>query len=428
MPRPDPNAAKRTGTAASARRPDMKTRNEKKARTVAPAGRARAPAARGPRSGRRLSLSVAGIAVLAVGTLAGGVIGAAAMHDRPKRSRPAAGPPGPSGTPYFPGGEVTNVAEGGQVAPLQRVVPPDLLAVGARPIGQVQTRKIAKLKGVRDVVVVAGGAVQLQGRQINTFAVDPSRFRSWTPPGTAKKTELWTALAADQFVVSAEAARTLQLSVGTRYPIVAKTMPSVALGGTGSLGLPGVDLLVSKKTGTELGLIPDVAMMVNAPGTDPGKLTKSVTRLLGGGAQVLNLNEKKHQLPADGSGQAANYLDLYRKAATGCPGLSWTVLAAIGQVESNHGRNAGPSSAGALGPMQFLPSTWRMYGVDGDGDGKADIMNPYDAIPGAAKYLCASGAGKGGQSLYKAVFAYNHADWYVQKVLNLARAYAARYR
>ncbi|MEO5875839.1 MAG: lytic transglycosylase domain-containing protein, partial [Streptosporangiaceae bacterium] len=137
-------------------------------------------------------------------------------------------------------------------------------------------------------------------------------------------------------------------------------------------------------------------------------------------ASVINLHGRGRQ-------QATGYLDLYRRAATGCPGLPWTVLAAIGQVESDHGRNAGPSSAGALGPMQFLPSTWKIYGVDGDGDGRADITNPFDAIPGAARYLCASGGGKGGQSLYKAVFAYNHADWYVQKVLNLAAAYARRY-
>ena len=78
--------------------------------------------------------------------------------------------------------------------------------------------------------------------------------------------------------------------------------------------------------------------------------------------------------------------------------------------------------------MQFMPATWKAYGVDGDRDGKADIMNPYDAIPGAAKYLCANGAGRGGKQLYNAVWHYNHADWYVQKVLALARAYAARYR
>ena len=73
--------------------------------------------------------------------------------------------------------------------------------------------------------------------------------------------------------------------------------------------------------------------------------------------------------------------------------------------------------------MQFLPSTWAAYGVDGDGDGTTDIMSPYDAIPAAAGYLCRSGANRGPDGLYDAVFAYNHLDAYVQKVLATARAY-----
>jgi membrane-bound lytic murein transglycosylase B len=119
----------------------------------------------------------------------------------------------------------------------------------------------------------------------------------------------------------------------------------------------------------------------------------------------------------------ASYRELYMLSARYCPGLSWKVLAAIGQVESGHGRNVGPSSAGALGPMQFLPSTWAYAGIDGDGDGRVDIMSPYDAVPAAALYLCRAGAGRGGQDLYDAVFSYNHADWYVRQVLALAAEY-----
>jgi len=66
---------------------------------------------------------------------------------------------------------------------------------------------------------------------------------------------------------------------------------------------------------------------------------------------------------------------------------------------------------------------WAAYGIDGDGDGKADIMSPYDAVPSAAGYLCRFGANRGPEGLYDAIFAYNHADWYVQKVLATARAY-----
>ena len=92
-------------------------------------------------------------------------------------------------------------------------------------------------------------------------------------------------------------------------------------------------------------------------------------------------------------------ISLYQQAVTECPGLSWTVLAAIGKVESNHSRSnlpgvhSGTNYAGAAGPMQFLAGTWAQYGRDGDQDGDRDIYDPVDAIPAAAAYLCASGAG-----------------------------------
>ncbi|WP_307797369.1 lytic transglycosylase domain-containing protein [Actinomadura barringtoniae] len=373
-----------------------------------------------------LPVGAAAIAVLAAGSLSGGVYAVVSGHGKADPVAKTTAEPPPTGAPTGP---VTNVADSGQVAPLRRVVPPDVLAVsgGGGSIGPAQIAKIRKLGKVRDVVAVAGGAVQLQGRAVNTFAVDPSSFRSWTPPGTAKKTDLWAALAADQFVVSPTAAEQLQLAKGFQYPIVAKSMPNVMMGGSGSLGLPGIDMLVSRKTGNDMGLVPNVAIMVNAPGVDPAKLSKAVGRVLGVGANVVNLHDRKYQSPSDNGGKPGSYLDLYKQAATGCPGLSWTVLAAIGQVESDHGRNAGRSSAGALGPMQFMPATWKTYGVDGDHDGKADIMNPYDAVPAAAKYLCANGAGKGGKQLYRAIWHYNHADWYVQKVLALAKAYSTRF-
>ena len=99
-------------------------------------------------------------------------------------------------------------------------------------------------------------------------------------------------------------------------------------------------------------------------------------------------------------------------------GIRWEVLAAINEIETDYGRNLNVSSAGALGWMQFMPATWETYGVDANGDGLKDPFNPVDAIFAAARYLRAAGADK---DLRRAIFAYNHADWYVDSVLMRAR-------
>jgi Transglycosylase SLT domain len=98
-----------------------------------------------------------------------------------------------------------------------------------------------------------------------------------------------------------------------------------------------------------------------------------------------------------------------------------SILAAINEIESGFGQNLGPSSAGAVGWMQFMPSTWAMYGVDADGDGDKDPNEPHDAIFAAARYLRAAGMPEDPEG---AVFAYNHADWYVAEVMARAACFS----
>jgi Transglycosylase SLT domain len=124
----------------------------------------------------------------------------------------------------------------------------------------------------------------------------------------------------------------------------------------------------------------------------------------------------------------ARYLRLYISAARRY-GLDWAVLAGIGKVECDHGRDPDPScsregavnAAGAGGPMQFLAATWASYGVDGDGDGRIDRWDPADAIYSAGRYLRAAGAPG---DYARAIYAYNRAAWYVREV----ESWAARYR
>jgi membrane-bound lytic murein transglycosylase B len=115
-------------------------------------------------------------------------------------------------------------------------------------------------------------------------------------------------------------------------------------------------------------------------------------------------------------------LKLYREAGRRNH-LPWPILAAINEIETDFGRNVAVSSAGAIGWMQFMPATWAMYGVDADHNGTKDPRSPRDAIFAAARYLRASGART---NLRRAIFAYNHAGWYVDSVLLRAERIAAQ--
>jgi hypothetical protein len=183
--------------------------------------------------------------------------------------------------------------------------------------------------------------------------------------------------------------------------------------------LPGGAVTVT--LGASLGLAAMfmlIAVVAGMSGTSVGADGESGgTGGSGEGASALALRD----IPPD-------YLRLYQ-AAGARYGLDWAILAGIGRVECDHGRDPDPScthedatnSAGAGGPMQFIASTWATYGVDGDGDGRRDRWDPADAIYGAANYLHASGAPGDYRS---AIFAYNHAGWYVAEV----QRWAAKYR
>ncbi|MEV0117693.1 bifunctional lytic transglycosylase/C40 family peptidase [Streptomyces sp. NPDC050844] len=140
----------------------------------------------------------------------------------------------------------------------------------------------------------------------------------------------------------------------------------------------------------------------------------------GGGASA---SPSKHAL----SDIPPKMLALYQRAAPECPGLSWTILAAIGKAETNHGRHPTmTSSAGAVGPMQFLPSTFKAYAhpVPPGGKKPPTPWDPVDAVYAAARLLCANGA-KHNKNLRRAIWHYNPADWYVNKILKIADEYAA---
>ncbi|QIZ35885.1 lytic transglycosylase [Saccharopolyspora sp. ASAGF58] len=203
------------------------------------------------------------------------------------------------------------------------------------------------------------------------------------------------------------------------------------------------------------GNLPQVPLLspeVLARAADPRQLAT------GAGPQV--------ELPTGSLGIPGEVLNAYVRAANQMDrggqdcGLHWSVLASIGRIESGHARSGnvdvlgttvrailGPRLSGdpgiaaipdtdagrydgdpvwdrAVGPMQFIPSTWQKYAVDGNDDGVASPHNIYDASVAAARYLCSGGDLRSPQNLAAAVFRYNHSDSYVRTVLIWAAAYA----
>ena len=147
-----------------------------------------------------------------------------------------------------------------------------------------------------------------------------------------------------------------------------------------------------------------------------------IASLLGGGDSAASATATA-EIPAA-------MLALYQRAAATCPGLPWTVLAAIGTVESDNGQStlpgvhSGANSAGAEGDMQELPATFAEYDqpVPPGGANPPSPYDPTDAVYAAARMLCADG-GANGANLDEAIYAFNHASWYVTEVLDLAQTY-----
>jgi cell wall-associated NlpC family hydrolase len=157
------------------------------------------------------------------------------------------------------------------------------------------------------------------------------------------------------------------------------------------------------------------------------------TAILGSAASLLGVGGGSPAASSAATAQIpAAMLMLYQQAAATCPGLPWTILAAIGTIESGNGQSdlpgvhSGANAAGAEGPMQFEPATFAAYDRPIP-PGGADPPSPYDptdAVYAAARLLCADGAA-GGADLSGAVYAYNHSSSYVAQVLALAQSYAA---
>jgi len=313
--------------------------------------------------------------------------------------------------------------------PLRRVFAPDVVLSFDRPIGAATLSRLHHLDGLKAFTVADSGSVIIGRTRLRVLGVDVAKARPFTPRFTATSAPLWTSVLRGELTVDYSLAGKLKSALGATLPTFGRARPPVMVrvGAFATVGLGKAEGIVDRSLSGPLGLRPSRVLVVSAPHRSDSGLRSDLANLFPHAHLRMARPPHVNQAVISAYAQSvvpSRYLALYRAAASTCRGLPWTVLAAIGTVETGNGANTSTSSKGAMGPMQFLPSTFAAYAVDGDGDGVANIQDPADAIYSAARYLCAWGAGLGGQSLYAAIFAYNHADWYVREVIRLAVAYS----
>ena len=215
----------------------------------------------------------------------------------------------------------------------RQLVVPDVLAVIQTGIPQSDVARIRKLNGVRSVLTVSGGAITIGGQTANVIGVDPGAFRSWTPPAAAGEQALWQALNRGQFVTGTAAQHTLGLTRGHSYPVSAATRSALTFGGSADLGIPGVDAVVNRAVASRLGLVPNLAVLINAPADNLASLVSQVHAVTGAQSHVVSLQpataSTPGRLPVDTSvptGGPPRTCSCTRSrrpgTAPGCPGPS----------------------------------------------------------------------------------------------------------
>jgi Transglycosylase SLT domain len=391
--------------------------------------------ARGRLTRRHLAALAAVGTVVVLAAVAAGDYALTAVGDRAQAAARLADPPDPPASPRptpaaTPRASSLPTSQATVTSAFHQIILPDLLVVAPHGLSSGQVTALRAVPGVRNMITFDGATITVGGVRVSAIGVNPTVFRSWVPLATASDQPFWTDLARGQFVAATESF-SLELIPGGSYRLAGGSAQVVKFGMAQPLGLTGVDVVVDQKLSARLGLVSQDIALISAPADGIAALQAKVSQILGSSGQIEVLRSQQPAVTSVPEGtKPANYLQLFQaSAAEYCPGLSWTILAAIGEIESDDGQNMGPSSAGALGPMQFLPSTWAEWGIDAFGDtGPPNIMDPYDAVPSAARMLCFDGAAAGGTSLAGAIFDYNHAEWYVTEVLALAAQYAADYQ
>jgi hypothetical protein len=191
-----------------------------------------------------------------------------------------------------------------KVAPVRSVENPDAVVLLSGSLAPAKAAQLSKLHGIAAIEEVDTGTVELAGAPAVTFGVDPATFRDFTPPASASSDQLWRYLAGGSLVSSYEMASDRALKLGAEQALApaGATRETVQgwMGAFASIGLPGVDLLVSRAYSSDLGLTPDSGLVVSAPGLTGSALQGELESVLPGAAiELLHPDQLPDNLPGN---------------------------------------------------------------------------------------------------------------------------------
>jgi len=225
-------------------------------------------------------------AAVTVTLLAGSALGASQLvadHHLAGRSHLVAAV-GPTGAPAPTHGATSTLHSSAPVeptvAPLRRLETADLLIVSSHPLPLAEVRAVARLAGVRGAELADEGRVALARHPAEMLGVIPSTFRAWTPLYTARSDALWQSVARGDTAVSFDIGHDARLPLGGTVPVAGRHQLPIRIGAFASVGIAGVDAIVTDTQARRLGLVHGNALVVSAPGVDPTTLRQEVADLI----------------------------------------------------------------------------------------------------------------------------------------------------
>ncbi len=310
------------------------------------------------------------------------------------------------------------------------MTPPQLLGIAPQPVPQETVLRIAKVKHVEKVALVAGGGVRLSGHPLQLLAVEPAQFRSWTPKPVAEHPEVWSAIARGEVVADPAVMKRLGMILGEEYQV--DNGPRLRIAASAALGFPNIDGLISKDLGRRLGFSDGVVVLVHGEKVSGTRVRK----LMGTGSSVVPIGvvkerpaEQKAAAPKPDPGRPP------RELPGALPALGRRLPRAV--VDGPGGDRPGREQPraqqrpvvcrGARPDAVHAGDLARPTAWTGTATARPTSGAPTTPCP-ARPTICATPARPAAvRRLRKAVWAYNHSWDYVDKVLGLAGAYARAY-